>query len=244
MTKNLTDFFLSLLIIILIAPFLFIVLFLVYLQDFNSPFYVAKRVGRGGKLFKMYKIRSMIVGADLTGVDSTSSDDQRITKIGHFIRKFKVDELSQLINVILGNMSLVGPRPNVLRETNLYTTEEKLILTIKPGITDFSSIVFSDEGEILEGSDDPDLDYNQLIRPWKSRLALIYVNQKSFFLDLYILFLTGISFINKEFSRKKISKYLESINCEKEIINVVLREGPLIKGIPPGASEIVTTRNI
>ena len=79
----------------------------------------------------MYKIRSMIVGADLTGVDSTSSDDQRITKIGHFIRKFKVDELSQLINVILGNMSLVGPRPNVLRETNLYTTEEKLILTIK-----------------------------------------------------------------------------------------------------------------
>ena len=188
MTKNLTDFFLSLLIIILIAPFLFIVLFLVYLQDFNSPFYVAKRVGRGGKLFKMYKIRSMIVGADLTGVDSTSSDDQRITKIGHFIRKFKVDELSQLINVILGNMSLVGPRPNVLRETNLYTTEEKLIPTIKPGITDFSSIVFSDEGEILEGSDDPDLDYNQLIRPWKSRLALIYVNQNLSFGSIYLIF--------------------------------------------------------
>ena len=178
----------------------------------------------------MYKIRSMIIDAELTGVDSTSNDDDRITKVGKFIRKFKIDELSQLINVIIGNMSLVGPRPNVSRETDLYTTVEKEILSIKPGITDFSSIIFSDEGEILEGSSDPDLDYNQLIRPWKSRLALVYIDKRSIFLDLYILFLTAISFINRDFSRRRISRYLASIRSDAELVNVTLRKGPLKKG--------------
>lgn len=242
MTKKFIDLFLSLLIMMAISPFLLIILLIVYLQDLHNPFYVAQRVGKDGKLFNMYKIRSMIVNADLTGVDSTSSDDIRITKVGQFIRKFKIDELSQLINVIFGNMSLVGPRPNVFRETALYTHEEMRILSIKPGITDFSSIIFSDEGQILEGSDDPDLEYNQLIRPWKSRLALIYINKQSFLLDIYILFLTAISFINKDYSRKKISSYLKSTGCDNDLVRLVLRKEPLKRGIPPGANEIVTSR--
>ena len=99
----------------------------------------------------------MIANADKSGVDSTGENDQRITVIGKYIRKFKLDEISQLLNVFAGNMSLVGPRPNVRREVDLYTVEEMKLLSLKPGITDFSSIVFSDEGNILKDYDDPDI---------------------------------------------------------------------------------------
>ena len=244
MIKLALDLVVSISIMILLGPFLLVVLLIVYFQDFHNPLYIAERIGKNGKTFNMYKIRSMIIDAELTGVDSTSNDDARITKVGKFIRKFKIDELSQLINVIIGNMSLVGPRPNVSRETDLYTTEEKEILSIKPGITDFSSIIFSDEGEILEGSSDPDLDYNQLIRPWKSRLALVYLDKRSIFLDLYILFLTAISFINRDFSRRRISRYLASIRSDAELVNIALRKGPLKKGVPPGGKEVVSSRKI
>ena len=121
--------------------------------------------------FSIIKLRSMIVNADKNKVDSTAEDDVRITWVGHFVRKFKIDELTQLINVLFGNMSLVGPRPNVKAETDIYTPIEKKLLSFKPGIADFSSIVFSDEGKILKNSIDPDLEYNQLIRPGKSRLG-------------------------------------------------------------------------
>ena len=129
----------------------------------------------------------MIVNADSSGVDSTSTDDNRITKVGSLIRQFKIDEIPQLINVLLGQMSFVGPRPNVRSDVDLYTKKEELLLTIKPGITDFSSIIFSDEGEILSGSKDPDLKYNQIIRPWKSRLGILYIQNASFLLDFKLL---------------------------------------------------------
>jgi lipopolysaccharide/colanic/teichoic acid biosynthesis glycosyltransferase len=132
------------------SPILLPVMFLVWKQDRHSPFYVAPRVGRGEKPFKMVKLRSMIINADKSGVDSTGSNDRRITPVGHFIRRYKLDELTQLWNVLKGDMSLVGPRPNVKRETDLYTLEEKKLLSVKPGITDFASIVFSDEGDILK----------------------------------------------------------------------------------------------
>ena len=134
----------------MLAPVIFCFSFAVFLQDFHSPFYVAKRIGKDEKPFNMIKLRSMIINADQTGVASTSNDDKRITKVGHLIRRFKLDELVQLFNVLRGDMSLVGPRPNVKVETDLYSPEEKRLLTVRPGITDFSSIVFSDEGVILE----------------------------------------------------------------------------------------------
>ena len=114
----------------------------------------------------------MIVKADKSKVDSTSANDPRITKVGAIIRKLKLDELTQLFNVFKGEMSFVGPRPNVERETNLYSNKEKELLKVKPGITDFSSIVFSDESEILKDHQNPDIAYNQLIRPRKNYLAL------------------------------------------------------------------------
>ena len=160
-------------------PIMLPVIILVWLQDLKSPFYIADRVGKNRKIFKMVKLRSMVIGADKSGVDSTGANDSRITTIGKLIRKFKLDEISQLWNVLLGDMSLVGPRPNVKTETDMYTEEEGLLLSVKPGITDFSSIVFSDEGDILANKIDPDLSYNQLIRPWKSRLGIIYIKNQS-----------------------------------------------------------------
>ena len=161
-------------------PLIIIFSLLIWLQDFNSPFYIADRVGKYGKLFKMIKFRSMIVNASSSGVESTAEDDNRITNIGKVVRKFKIDEIPQLFNVFMGQMSFVGPRPNVLNETNLYSKVENKILTVRPGITDFSSIVFSDEGDILKGSKNPDLRYNQIIRPWKSRLGIFYISNSDF----------------------------------------------------------------
>ena len=135
--KRLFDIFASFFGLLLLSPVIVPVCFLVWIQDWHSPFYVANRVGKNEKLFKMVKLRSMIVNADKSGVDSTGNNDNRITAVGRFIRKCKLDEISQLWNVLLGDMSLVGPRPNVKRETDLYSSEEKKLLTVKPGITDF-----------------------------------------------------------------------------------------------------------
>jgi lipopolysaccharide/colanic/teichoic acid biosynthesis glycosyltransferase len=184
----------------------------------------------------------MVKNADKSGVDSTSSNDMRITPVGHFIRKYKMDELSQLLNVILGDMSLVGPRPNVQRETDLYTLEEKRLLTVKPGITDFASIVFSDEGDILKGGTDPDIDYNQLIRPWKSKLGLFYISNRSLTLDIKLIFLTAIAIVSKKFALDKVVQILISLGADHELVEVSSRKGKLLPSPPPGAKSIVTNR--
>ena len=159
----------------------------------------------------MIKLRSMIVNADSTGVDSTSNSDNRITPLGKIIRKFKLDEITQLYNVLIGQMSLVGPRPNVPRETDLYTDQEKKLLSVKPGITDISSIVFSDEGSILENSSDPDISYHQLIRPGKSKLGLLYVANSNIILDFYLLLLTALALFNKPASLILVSRLIRKI---------------------------------
>lgn len=217
-------------------------MYLIYRQDKHSPFYVAPRVGRGEKLFQMLKLRSMIVNADKSGVDSTSANDRRITPLGHFIRRYKLDEIPQLFNVLKGEMSLVGPRPNVKRETDIYTSVEKGLLTVRPGITDIASIVFSDENEILKDSVDPDIDYNQRIRPWKNRLGLLYVKNASVGLDLQLIVLTIVAVVNRETALKQVQKILERLNADKDLRIVALRRDRLQAAPPPGATEIVTSR--
>ena len=233
MIKRFFDIVFSLVGLVIISPIFLLFLLLIYFYDFHNPFYVAPRVGLNGKLFNMIKLRSMAINADKTGVASTASDDNRITPIGRIIRKLKFDELSQLINVLNGSMSLVGPRPQVEKDVKLYTEKEKKLLKVRPGITDFSSIIFSDEGNILKGSSDPDMDYNLLIRPWKSRLGLFYIKNQTFILDLKLIFLTIISFINKNFVLKIISKSLERKNAEKDLVLVSLRNDVLIPSSPP-----------
>jgi lipopolysaccharide/colanic/teichoic acid biosynthesis glycosyltransferase len=240
--KRLIDFLISLIGLIVCSPILIPILIIVWLQDYHSPFYIAPRVGKGERIFRMFKLRSMIIHADKSGVDSTSSNDNRITGVGRFIRRYKLDELSQLINVLIGDMSLVGPRPNVKRETDLYTKEEKKLLSVKPGITDFSSIVFSDEGEILKDHPDPDIAYNQLIRPWKSRLGIFYIENRSLSVDFKLIFLTVVAILSREKSLASISSLLGKLKADNDLIDIAKRKKTLIPTPPPGSSKIVMNR--
>jgi len=240
MIKRLVDILASFFGLLVAAPILLPVVFLVWKEDKESPFYIAPRSGKNGATFKMVKLRSMVVDADKSGVDSTSGNDMRITPIGHKIRRYKLDELIQLWNVLIGDMSLVGPRPNVKSETDLYTSVEKELLLVRPGITDFSSIVFSDEGEILEGKDNPDLAYNQLIRPWKSRLGLAYIENQSFLLDLQLIFYTIVAIISKSTALIWVAKKLNNLNVDADTVRVSKREVDLFPFPPPGSDEIVS----
>ena len=190
MLKRLFDFLSSLFGLIILSPVLLTIAAFIKFYDWGPIFYRGKRVGLHGKIFRIYKFRSMIVDAEKTGVLSTSKEDVRVTPIGKLIRKTKIDELPQLINVLKGEMSMVGPRPEVKRFTDLYTNEEKVLLNIKPGITDYASIWNVDEAEVLKGSQDPDKDYFEKIRPEKIRLQLKYYKEKSLWTDIKIIFLT------------------------------------------------------
>jgi lipopolysaccharide/colanic/teichoic acid biosynthesis glycosyltransferase len=240
--KRVFDILIAFFGLLITSPILLPVIFLIWREDKKSPFYIASRSGRNGVTFKMFKLRSMVIDADKSGVDSTSGNDMRITPIGHKIRRYKLDELVQLGNVLIGDMSLVGPRPNVKTETDLYTNVEKELLSVRPGITDFSSIVFSDEGEILEGKKDPDLAYNQLIRPWKSRLGLAYIKNQSFLLDLQLIFYTVVAIISKPKSLIWVVKKLNNLDVDADTVIVSKREVNLFPFPPPGSDEIVSSR--
>lgn len=216
---------------------------LVWRQDGHSPFYIAPRVGKDGTSFRMVKLRSMVINADKTGVDSTSANDQRITVVGYFIRRFKLDELTQLWNVFKGDMSMVGPRPNVRRETDLYTTEERRLLTVKPGVTDFSSIVFSDEGDILKNQADPDIAYNQLIRPGKSMLGLFYIDHQSLWLDIRLCLITVIAIFSRDRALQQIKNIIGNLGGNQELLRIAGRRQPLVPLPPPGETRIVTSRD-
>jgi lipopolysaccharide/colanic/teichoic acid biosynthesis glycosyltransferase len=242
MIKRSFDLFFSIFLLIVLSPILLIFSFLIWKQDFSSPFYISKRVGKGEKEFNFFKFRSMIVNADSTGVVSTSSNDNRITPLGKIIRKYKIDELPQLANVLLGHMSIVGPRPNVINDVKIYTSKEKNLLNVRPGITDFSSIIFSDEGEILADSDNPDLKYNQIIRPWKSRLGLFYINKNNLFIDVSLIFLTIVAIFNRQYVLEKISILLSNLGAKKDLIEISKRNVELKPHFPPGSKKIVTER--
>jgi lipopolysaccharide/colanic/teichoic acid biosynthesis glycosyltransferase len=165
-------------------------------EDGGPVFYRGIRVGRHGKLFRILKFRTMLVDAENLGGPSTSDDDPRITRVGRFIRKYKLDELPQLINVLTGEMSFVGPRPEVQHYVEMFSKEEKAILNVRPGITDWASLWNPDEGKILEGSPDPEKAYMEKIRPTKIRLQLKYVKERSFIKDLKIILQTLLTILS------------------------------------------------
>ncbi len=189
-TKTVMDRAGSCLGILFLCPLLLLSAWWIKQEDGGPVFYRGERIGLNGRPFRIFKFRTMVVDAEKLGASSTSDDDPRITRFGRFLRKYKLDELPQLINVLLGDMSLVGPRPEVKKFTDLYTEEERAILTVRPGITDWASIWNPDEGALLAGSMDPDKDYFEKIRPEKIRLQLKYVRERSFLTDIKIIALT------------------------------------------------------
>lgn len=227
MSKRIFDFLLALAGLLLLSPILLPVAVAVWAYDRHSPFYWATRSGLHQRPFQMLKLRSMVVNAEKSGVASTSADDSRITPIGRFIRSYKLDEISQLYNVLRGEMSLVGPRPNLPREVAKYSSAEMDLLSVRPGITDFASIVFSDEGEILRGSADPDLDYDRLIRPWKSELGLLYVKKHSLALDIQILWWTIVVVVSRPRGLAGVVRMLKRLDARELLCEVAGRRRSL-----------------
>lgn len=239
--KRVFDIVVALCVLIAASPLLLGSMLAVWLQDWHSPFYMAPRVARGGGMFTMIKVRSMIVNAAKSGVNSTGANDRRITGVGRFIRRYKIDELSQFLNVLFGSMSVVGPRPQV-RDwgVDLYTDEEMALLSVRPGITDLASIVFSDEGDILAGAPHADLRYNEVIRPWKSRLGLFYIRHMSLALDIRICWLTAVAIVDKAKALAGVVAILERHGADAELIATCRRDAPLRAAPPPGAMEVET----
>jgi lipopolysaccharide/colanic/teichoic acid biosynthesis glycosyltransferase len=190
MLKRTFDVLLSLIGVILLAPVLAPTAICIKKEDNGPIFYRGIRIGKHGKPFRIFKFRTMLVDAEKVGGSSTGDDDTRITKVGKHLRKYKLDELPQLINVLRGEMSFVGPRPQVQWAVSLYSEEEKGILSVRPGITDYASVKFSNEGEILRGTKDADKVYMEKIHPEKIRLGLEYVNQRSFLTDMKVILKT------------------------------------------------------
>lgn len=176
--------------LILLSPLFLALAIWVKLGSDGPVFYRGTRVGLNGRLFRIMKFRTMVVNAEKIGGPSTSSDDLRVTHVGAFLRRYKLDELPQLINVVSGDMSLVGPRPEVESEVAEYDGNARRLLSMRPGITDYSSIRFRNEGEILKGHVDSHKAYKELIQPEKIRLGLQYVDDHNLFVDIKLIFMT------------------------------------------------------
>jgi len=191
MLKRLFDVIFSFLGLILLSPLLLLFALLIKLDSKGPVFYRGKRVGQFGRAFRIFKFRSMVIDAEKLGGPSTSADDPRLLKIGKFLRKHNLDELPELLNILKGEMSFVGPRPDVLSEVETYPSEiREIILSIKPGLTDLATLEDLHEGEILRGSPDPHRTYQEIIKPKKLKLATEYVKKRSFWLDIKIILKT------------------------------------------------------
>jgi len=189
--KRFFDLFIAVILAFITFPILMIVILFVKISSKGPTFYLGERTGLHGSKFYIFKIRTMIINAEKLGGPSTALNDSRLIYIGRFLRKYKLDELPQIYNIIKGDMSFVGPRPQVEMYTKLYKGDEHLILTVKPGLTDFATLEFLDMDASL-GEDMVDDVYLKKIEPKKNILRIKYVKERSFFVDLYLLFKTGI----------------------------------------------------
>lgn len=189
------DFVLSLVGLVILAPIFIVLAVWIKIDSVGPVFYKQIRVGQNGKDFGLFKFRSMVVDADKKGLITVGGKDPRITRSGYFIRKYKLDELPQLINVLVGDMSLVGPRPEVRKYVELYDDEQNKVLSVKPGITDYASIEYMDENEILGKSTDPEKIYIEEIMPEKIKYNMKYIKNRSLIEYFKIIFLTVLKII-------------------------------------------------
>jgi lipopolysaccharide/colanic/teichoic acid biosynthesis glycosyltransferase len=193
--KRALDFCFSLLSLVFLSPLFLVVGIAIKLDSDGPVFYTGERIGRYARPFRMWKFRTMYLNSEHLGI-TTGKDDPRVTGVGRFLRRYKIDELPQLINVLTGEMSLVGPRPEFREHTSAYTREEGLILTVRPGITDYASIQFRNLDEFV-GSEDPHRVFIDKVRPEKNRLRVAYVKHQSLGEDLKILFQTLLCMLRR-----------------------------------------------
>jgi lipopolysaccharide/colanic/teichoic acid biosynthesis glycosyltransferase len=205
--KRATDVAVATAALVVAAPVAAAIAWRIRREDGGPVIFPGLRVGRGGGTFPMFKFRTMVIGAERSGVYQTANDDPRLTSTGRFLRRWKLDELPQLINVVRGDMSLVGPRPPVERDASRYTPEQRQLFEIRPGITDWASIRYRDLGTILEGWPDPHAAYEALVRPRKMELALAYRRCRSYGADLRILGLTALALLRY----RRIDEILERV---------------------------------
>lgn len=191
--KRIFDVFFSFMGIVVLFPFFILIYLLILLTSNGNPIFIQERAGKDGRIFHIWKFRTMVDHAYSQGKPMTIGDDPRITKVGKVLRKLKIDEIPQLINVLKGDMSFVGPRPLVPYHISLYTDVQKQILCIKPGITDLASISFRKESEMLASSSDPDKTYLEEIIPRKVELNMVYIRNISLWNDLRLIFRTVFS---------------------------------------------------
>jgi len=207
---RLLDIFISIIAIIIFLPIIILLIILTYIQDFEQPIFVSKRIGKNFKEFNLLKIRTMKINNDQNKIRTTRDDDPRITSIGKYIRRYKLDEVLQFINIFKNEMTIVGPRPNVIEEIKKYNNYELKLLSVKPGLTDLASVALVNMGIHLQNkknsSGDVNLDYYQKIKPLKNELAMIWVKNKSLGLYCLIILLTVICLINSKCSNMIIQK--------------------------------------
>ena len=190
MLKRFFDLILSLMGLLITVPILFLITILIKISSSGPVFYKQVRVGKNNKDFKIFKFRTMHLNADKKGLLTVGGRDPRVTSIGYYLRKFKLDELPQLINVFKGDMSFVGPRPEVRQFVNLYSEIQMKVLNVKPGITDLASIEFRNENEILSKEEDPNQYYIDYIMPKKLEINLKYINQRNLLKDFVVIIKT------------------------------------------------------
>ncbi len=195
MAKRLFDVLVSMMMSVLLSPLLLVLALAVKFSSKGPAFYMQERIGKNQIPFRIFKFRTMFLDADKKGLLTVGGRDPRVTPVGYFLRKYKLDELPQLFNVVLGEMSLVGPRPEVKRYVDMYSVEQRKVLEVKPGITDYASIEYSNENELLGKAEDPEKMYVEEIMPAKLKLNLKYVREQSFLVDLKIIFHTVIKII-------------------------------------------------
>lgn len=195
--KRLFDIIICFIACLLLVPVWIILPLLIVIDSPGNPFYAQKRVGKDNKDFNLLKFRTMYVGTDKKGLLTVGDNDRRITRVGYFLRKYKLDELPQLLNIIKGDMSIVGPRPEVRKYVQLYDSRQLKVLSVRPGLTDFASIEYISESELLAQSDDPEQTYIQDIMPKKIELNLKYIQNQSLLLDLKLMLKTLLKIIKK-----------------------------------------------
>ena len=236
--RRLMDIVVSVCGLVLLSPVLTAAGVLVWLQDFCSPLYISSRVGRRERPFRMVKLRTMVVGAEVAG-SSSGTDDRRVTAIGRFLRRSKLDEIPQLWNVLAGDMSLVGPRPQVAWAVRDYTAIERRLLEVRPGITDAASIVFADESTLLTGAENPDLRYSQIIRPWKNRIALLYVDRGGLSGYAMLVAATLIHSFSRRGGLMIVRSLLLKWGADRDVISVASRMTSPPEAPPQGALQVV-----